>query len=40
LDLTGAIQAMPLHLNEPADFRTVVHGFLYSQEYALRFGPI
>jgi hypothetical protein len=23
----------------PTDFRTVVLGFLYSQEYALRFGP-
>jgi Matrixin/Calx-beta domain len=23
----------------PTDFRTMVHGFLYSQEYALRFGP-
>jgi len=26
--------------NNPNDFRTMVHGFLNSPEYRLRFGPL
>ena len=38
-DTTGFNQWVTHLTNNPSDFRTMINGFMNSQEYRLRFGP-